>query len=73
MAVISLAKAGEINNCVRATVGLPPTGPGVAPTYTTQYPECVVSPARTAEIQNTFDTRFDDRFKFVPIFVGGSA
>lgn len=73
MAVINLAKAGEINNCIRATVSLPPTGPSVAPVYTTQYPECVVSSARTADIQNTFDTRFDYRFKFVPIMVGGSA
>ena len=74
MAVMNLAKPGQdINNCVRATVGLPPTGPGPAPTYIVQYPECVVSAARTTDIENTFNTRFDGRFKFVPILLGGSA
>ena len=74
MAVLILAKAGqEINNCVGATVGLPPTGPGPAPKYTVEYPDCVVSTARTTQIENTFNTRFDCRFKFVPIFIGGSA
>ena len=61
MAVIFLPKPSEnINNCL-TVVGLPPTGPSVAPNYTISFPNCLVSDEETARITGVFDSNLDDR------------
>lgn len=61
MPVIHLAVSGEIiNNCL-SVVGLPPTGPRVAPNYTISFPECVANEANTVYVTGLFGEWLDDR------------
>lgn len=61
MAVIHLARSGEIiNNCL-TVLGLPPTGPLVAPNYTLGFPLCVASESETARITGVFDNELSNR------------
>ena len=77
MAVIHLAKSGEIiYNCL-SVVGLPPTGPSFAPNYTLSFPECVANDATTAAITGIFDdtlsNRLDQNYFCCNPIDGGSA
>lgn len=63
MAVIHLANPSKnIRNCSVAVVGNSPTGQTTTD-FTTLQTICNDSVANTTSVTNTFDTRYDGRFK----------
>jgi len=74
MAVLELAKTGGVINNNLTVLGLPPTGPSVAPTHRQEFKYQLPDPAtNTVNIVATFNTRLDPRFYPQLVIDGGSA
>lgn len=70
MAVLELAiPANPIDNN-RTVVGLPPTGPSVAPTHKLDFGYELPTPGLTATIITDFNTKLDSRF-FNQLYING--
>jgi hypothetical protein len=70
MAVLELSIPTNLIDNNRTSVGLPPTGPSVAPNYRLEFGYELPSPADSAAIVTNFNTKLDNRF-FNQLFING--